>query len=45
MGLSTCHGIVNQAGGTIQAANDPEGGARFSVWLPLLASEGAAGEA
>lgn len=31
LGLSVCYGIVKMHGGTIQAANDPAGGACFTV--------------
>ena len=33
LGLSVCYGIVKMHGGTIQAANNPAGGARFTVHI------------
>ena len=35
VGLSVCHDIVNGHGGTITAENGPEGGAVFTITLPL----------
>ncbi len=35
MGLSICHAIIESHQGTIQAANRPEGGAIFTIHLPL----------
>ena len=37
LGLYLCTGIVKACGGTIDAANRPEGGALFTVILPALA--------
>ena len=34
IGLAVCHSIITAHGGRIEAANHPEGGASFSIWLP-----------
>ena len=34
LGLSISQTLIRHAGGRISAANRPEGGARFTVWLP-----------
>jgi signal transduction histidine kinase len=34
LGLSTCRSIVNQAGGTVDAENEPGDSAVFRVLLP-----------
>jgi signal transduction histidine kinase len=36
LGLAMAYGIVSRAGGTITAANRPEGGARFTLTFPAL---------
>ena len=37
LGLSVCYGIVREHGGQITARNNPEGGAVFTVELPVMA--------
>ncbi|TGJ98312.1 sensor histidine kinase KdpD [Leptospira langatensis] len=36
LGLSICRGLVEAQGGKIWAENKPEGGARFSIRIPVL---------
>ena len=38
LGLSTVYGIVKQSGGYIFAESPPEGGARFTIYLPVHAA-------
>jgi PAS domain S-box-containing protein len=35
LGLTITHDIIQQHHGRIQAENDPQGGALFSIWLPM----------
>lgn len=45
LGLSVVSGIVKSHGGTIEVSNPPDGGAEFSIRLPLVSpSSGAAAE-
>ena len=39
LGLSTCYGIVRQAGGHIEASSEPGQGANFKVYLPRTDAE------
>jgi len=39
LGLSVSHSLISQLGGTLTAANLPEGGAYFTLTVPLLATE------
>jgi len=43
LGLSICDGIARRAGGTLDVADAPLGGARFRVRLPIAIDDGAAG--
>ena len=45
LGLSISRGLVNAHGGTIEAANLPEGGAQFTIRLPITAAPPPAQEA
>ncbi|NPC69062.1 sensor histidine kinase [Corallococcus exiguus] len=45
LGLSMAHGVVTQAGGTLTAANRPEGGAVFTLTFPALKAAPARGGA
>jgi signal transduction histidine kinase len=40
LGLSICRAIAERAGGKIEVANRPEGGAVFTVTVPTFATEG-----
>jgi two-component system sensor histidine kinase BaeS len=39
LGLALVHGLVTRLGGAATAGRAPEGGARFTVWLPAPAAE------
>lgn len=39
LGLSISYGIVTDLGGSLQAGNNPTGGARFTIRLPVLAED------
>lgn len=34
LGLTMCQSIIKAAGGRIMAGNEPNGGAKFTIWLP-----------
>lgn len=36
LGLAIVHGLVTRLGGNIEAGPAPEGGARFTIWLPAV---------
>lgn len=38
LGLAIVHGLVTRLGGQIEAGPAPEGGARFTIWLPTVTS-------
>lgn len=37
LGLAVCHALIDRLGGSLDADNPPEGGARFTVRLPVAA--------
>jgi len=39
LGLAISHDIVEQHAGRIEATNDPQGGAVFTIWLPISQKE------
>lgn len=39
LGLSVSHSLISQLGGTLTAANLPDGGAYFTLTVPILATE------
>lgn len=41
LGLTICRRIVEDHGGRIEAADNPSGGAVFTVWLPMVGSNDA----
>ncbi|HEY4251338.1 MAG TPA: ATP-binding protein [Roseomonas sp.] len=43
IGLAVCHSIIMAHGGSIEAANDPAGGACFRFWLPAAPARQATG--
>lgn len=42
LGLSTCYGLMTQAGGAIHAMNQEQGGAVFTLYFPAVAEGGEA---
>jgi two-component system sensor histidine kinase BaeS len=40
LGLAIVHQLINRIGGTVEAGHAPEGGARFTVRLPVTAASG-----
>ena len=43
LGLAVCYGIVKMHGGSIQAGNNPSGGARFEIKIQHERKEAAGG--
>lgn len=39
LGLSVVHGIVRSHGGAVQVQSEPNHGARFDIWLPVVEPE------